>query len=214
MDIPPLQRRDPIAAACRNKRQGALMKLKFAQATAALSIAAAAILAPVVATSASAAVLPYPPAPSTVVSGNNVTINFEPGSFSSNETVTIFLNGFNASAATLATIKTASNGPARLGTVESSANGSAGTTIVLPSNATGTYTVTGTSPSRPEGVSVTFTVAGTGTGGDGGGQGSLPATGMDSGSLLGLWVGGGALVLAGGAVAVGTAVHRQRKQSV
>jgi len=41
---------------------------------------------------------------------------------------------------------------------------------------------------------------------------SLPAAGIDNAMLLGLWVGGGALVLAGGVVAVAAAVRRNRKE--
>jgi hypothetical protein len=182
------------------------MKLKFVKAAAALTIAASAVLAPVAANAAT--VEPYPPAGSVIVTGNTVNITFGPGSFAGAENVTIYLTGFNAGGASLATVKSAATA-VELGTVTSNAAGGATVTITLPSNATGTYTVTGISASRPEGVSVTFTIAGAAAGG----SGSLPATGMDSGSLLGLWAGGGALVLAGGAVAVGAAVHRQRKQA-
>lgn len=44
-----------------------------------------------------------------------------------------------------------------------------------------------------------------------GGGGSLPATGADNSALLGVWVGGGALVLAGGALAVAATVRRNRQ---
>jgi len=44
-------------------------------------------------------------------------------------------------------------------------------------------------------------------------SGSLPATGIDSSSLLGLWVGAGALILVGGTLAIATTVRRNRKQA-
>ncbi|MFG6402717.1 MULTISPECIES: hypothetical protein [unclassified Microbacterium] len=183
------------------------MKLKFAKAAAALTIAAGAVFVPVAANAA--APLPYPPTPVAVVSGNTVNITFEPGSFAGAENVTIIIIGYNASDAAFGAVKaSAADETKTLGTVTAAADGSVSQRIVLPADARGTYTVRGTSDSRPAGLSTTFVVAG-GTGGAGG----LPATGMDSGSLLGLWAGGGALVLAGGAVAVGAAVHRQRKQT-
>jgi LPXTG-motif cell wall-anchored protein len=45
------------------------------------------------------------------------------------------------------------------------------------------------------------------------GSGTLPSTGGDSESLLGIWVGGGALVLAGATVAVAATVRRNRQET-
>ncbi|RKT35986.1 LPXTG-motif cell wall-anchored protein [Microbacterium sp. AG1240] len=193
------------------------MKNSFAKAAAVITLAAAATFAPLAAhaypTGEEASV-----SSTTVAPGGTVEFTVADGTFDPGEPVTISLTGENASGASLAVLKTAVE-TAALGTVPAAADGSISTGIKFPANASGVYTITATSPSVPEGVSVTVSVAaaGAGTGGSNAGGsnagGSLPATGMDSGSLLGLWVGGGALVLAGGAVAVGAAVHRQRKHA-
>jgi LPXTG-motif cell wall-anchored protein len=195
------------------KRQVPPMKTNFAKVAAVITIAAAATFVPLAAHA-------YPTGEEASVSSTNVTpggtIDFAvaDGTFVPGEPVTISLTGESASGASLAVLKAAVE-TATLGTIPAAADGSIDAGIVFPANASGVYTITATSPSVPEGVSVTVTAAtaGGGTGGGSNAGGSLPATGMDSGSLLGLWVGGGALVLAGGAVAVGAAVHRQRKHA-
>lgn len=193
------------------------MKLTFTRAAAAIALAAAALFAAPVAANAAGG---YPPTPGP---GQSVPISTPAGIFAANEPVTILLSGEDANFATLGVVRAVYVTNAPIGTVTSNADGSVGYNLVLPSTATGTYTVTMTSPSRPQGYIVSFaagSTGGVGGGGTGSGSGSasgstggLPATGLDSGSLLGLWVGGGALVLAGGAVAVGAAVRRQRKNA-
>jgi hypothetical protein len=186
------------------------MKTSLIKAAAAVTIAATAVFAPVAANAAAGA--GSYTTPTTIITNNIIVINFAPGSFASFENVNIYLTGVNADDATLATVKAATNTtPQLVGTVTADADGGATARIQLPAGAAGNYTILGTSPSNPAGISATVTLAA--AGGGTGGTGGLPATGMDSGSLLGLWVGGGALVLAGGAVAAGAAVHRQRKQA-
>ncbi|PVW03740.1 hypothetical protein DEA06_12425 [Microbacterium sp. Gd 4-13] len=188
------------------------MKNSFAKVAAVITLAAAATFVPLAAQA-------YPTGDEagvsspTVTPGGTVEFTVADDTFAPGEPVTITLTGENASGASLAAIKMAVE-TATLGTVTAAADGSISTGITFPANASGVYTITATSPSVPAGVSVSVSAAaaGGGTGGSNAG-GSLPATGMDSGSLLGLWVGGGALVLAGGAVAVGAAVHRQRKHA-
>lgn len=188
------------------------MKTNFAKVAAVITIAAAATFVPLAAhaypTGEEASV-----SSTTVTPGGTIDFAVADGTFVPGEPVTISLTGESASGASLAVLKAAVE-TATLGTIPAAADGSIDAGIVFPANASGVYTITATSPSVPEGVSVTVTAA-TASGGTGGSNagGSLPATGMDSGSLLGLWVGGGALVLAGGAVAVGAAVHRQRKHA-
>jgi hypothetical protein len=183
------------------------MKTSLIKAAAAVTIAATAVFAPIAANAAGRYT-----APTTTITNNIIIINFAPGSFASFENVNIYLTGVNADDATLATVKAATNTtPQLVGSVTADADGGATARIQLPAGAGGNYTILGTSLSNPAGVSATVTLAA--VGGGTGGTGGLPATGMDSGSLLGLWVGGGALVLAGGAVAAGAAVHRQRKQA-
>lgn len=175
-----------------------------------MALAAIALFA--VPTAANANSYPEEPAP-----GPSVSVTVPTGTFAANETVNILLSGEDANFATVSQgiVRAAYVANAPIGSVQSNANGGVSHTITLPSTATGTYTVLHTSASNPGGYSVTLTangvVSGGGTGGGGGS--ALPPTGLDSNSLLGLWVGGGALVLAGGAVAVAAAVRRQRQNA-
>ena len=192
------------------------MRLRFPKAAAAVVLAAAFALAAPVAASAE----PYPPSGSTsddifpssqtVAPGGIVTIGFQDGTFVPGELVTLYLNGENASGATLALVVKAAVETARLGAVEASSDGSAPAfNVRLPSNATGNYIFTARSPSIPLGISVTVAVTAAGSGsGD-----AIANTGTDSALMLGLWVGGGALLLAGGAVVVATTVRRQRQNA-
>ena len=184
------------------------MKLQFGKAAAVVALAAAATFTPIAAhayPSASDIAVSSP----TVAPGDAVTVTTIPGTFEPGEPISISLTGENASGGSLGLVKFVVE-TQNLGTVTANADGSSSAVVRLPANATGSYTITKTSDSLPAGISTTVTIAAAGGGNNAGG---LPATGMDSSSLLGLWVGGGALVLAGGAVAVGAAVHRQRKQA-
>lgn len=189
------------------------MKLKFAKAAAVISLAAAATFAPIAAHA-------YPSGDevtisnTTIVAGGDVTFSVEQFTFGPGTTVNIILSGENASAGSLGVVKAAYE-VATLGTVAATADGAvAPVAVTLPADASGSYVISATgvdadgNPISVSSAAITIAAAG-GTGG----SGSLPATGMDAGSLLGLWVGGGALVLAGGAVVVGAAVQRQRKQA-
>lgn len=97
------------------------------------------------------------------------------------------------------------------------ASGSAAAVVTLPDPQVGTYSLTASGPTASgSGASVgggTSIGGGTSTGGgtssDAGA--SLPATGMDANSLLGFWVGGGALVLAGATIAVAATARRNRR---
>lgn len=98
------------------------------------------------------------------------------------------------------------------------ASGSATAIITLPEPQVGTYLLTaaGTAADGSPATSTTVVGAGSGTGstsagGTTGESNSLPATGMDANSLLGFWVGGGALVLAGATVAVAATARRNRR---
>lgn len=128
---------------------------------------------------------------------------FEPG-----ETVTIFLTGESASGATLGFVKFAVETQS-LGTATANGNGGLGAvTITLPSNASGRYTVLATSASNPTGVSASVTTSASTDSDDD----NLATTGLDNAALLPIWLGGGALVLAGGGLAVAATVRRNRKQ--
>lgn len=184
------------------------MKHKIRNTVAVAALAAAATLAAPAAANATI----YPPSnacsvvPRVVAPGATVTFSctdgtFEPGAFVS---VTIEGNtavdfGFVKMAVTSTGTATATDS----GALEESS-------ITFPTDASGVYNITATSSGSAGGTaSVTVSTDSTAGGSDGG----LATTGLDSSSLLGLWVGGGALVLAGGAIAVGTAVRRNRKSA-
>ena len=78
----------------------------------------------------------------------------------------------------------------------------------LPSDASGNYNIAATSETSAGGTG-TVSVGCDRVAAD---PEACPATGIDSSSLLGLWVGGGALVLAGGAVALTAAARRNHKE--
>ncbi len=161
---------------------------------AALAIPVALIALTVVALPAAAnASTIYPPVgacsvePAAISAGATVTLACDDKTFASNETVTITVTGENGAAARIGMVKFAITTAS--GTTTATSTGSLErVSIVMPSDATGTYNIAAVSPTSSGG-----TAAASITRADGG----LPGTGMDSASLLGLWVGGGALVLAG-----------------
>tara|TARA_R110002020_G_scaffold151687_4_gene328791 strand:+ start:1328 stop:1909 length:582 start_codon:yes stop_codon:yes gene_type:complete len=191
------------------------MKLSLAKAIAAVLVAGALLVA-----APSAAFAGYPPpgttdegiATSTFSPGPGGTfaVTIEPTTFVPGETVSLYLTGENASSATLATVVKMAIETERLAMVPALSDGTISpVTVRLPSNATGNYIFTASSPSLPEGISLTVTVAAAGgESGDG-----IAVTGTDSALTMGLWVGGGALLLAGGAIVVASAVRRQRQNA-
>ncbi|GAA1469867.1 cell wall protein [Microbacterium thalassium] len=157
--------------------------------------------------SAAQAATIYPPSGACTVASNvaspnsRVAMECADGTFSPNERVTITVRG--ASSVSIGFFKFATTST---GTAQSSSTGSLSTGITFPTDASGVYEISATSETSTGG-SATITVA---TDSEADGGGSLPVTGMESGELLGLWVGGGALVLAGGAIAVAASVRRNR----
>lgn len=177
------------------------MKLRLLQTAAAVTLAAGAIFAPVAAN----AYAPDAEDGSVVVTaGGTVTVTFT--DFAPNEDVQFFLSGENASGASLAFVKFAFESNVLIGTKTATGSGSVSPAVTLPSNASGTYTLAAVGTDSGETADATITVAAAA------GDPTLPATGGDSGQLLGLWIGGGALLLAGGGIAVATTVRRQRGQ--
>ena len=147
----------------------------------------------------------YPPSnscttsPATTVAGGTVEFSCAAETFSGDERVTITVTGENGDAARIGmvhfTISTAS------GFAESGADGSlAPVAITLPSDSSGTYNIAAISPTSAGGTAAA-TIAAT----DG-----LPTTGSDSGSLMGAWIGGGALVAAGAVLVFGALARRRR----
>lgn len=170
------------------------MKNKLSQAVAASIVAVGLLFA------APAAAQAYTPSPIiTVVSDAGYTVSgntYTFSGFSSEATVSFTLTGENAAAGALAYARLAVTTLPRTKTADSS--GSVSVTVTLPEGATGTYILTASG-----------SIA---TAASGGGS-TLPSTGGDSDSLLGIWIGGGALVLAGATIAVGASVRRGRQQA-
>jgi hypothetical protein len=173
-----------------------------------ITAVAALVAASALALPAAAQASIYPPSnacsvvPTVITPGATVTFNCVNGTFSPGEFVSVTVEGNTP--ADVGFIKFAVTSS---GSTTSSAAGAVSVPIAFPSNASGNYNIAAVSETSAGGtatVSVSTTA--------GGGGGSLPATGIDSSSLLGLWVGGGALVLAGGAVALTAAVRRNRKE--
>ncbi|RKE65083.1 LPXTG cell wall anchor domain-containing protein [Microbacterium sp. AG238] len=178
------------------------MKNRLIKAAAASAIAAAAVFA------APAIANAYTPAPVggssvTVTAGGTATIAFN--NFEPNESVTGTLTGENAAAGSVAFVKFAVTSTST--TKVANAAGEVAFQVTLPANATGEYTLTATGTASG---SSTVTIAVPAAAGGAGGSGTLPATGGDNAALLGLWIGGGALALAGGSIAVASTVRRHR----
>ncbi len=167
------------------------LNLKKAGVTAALA-GALLFAAPAVAQ----AYVPTAPGTQTVTITNNgpVTFNVAPGA-----TVNFVLVGYNANQAGLATANLPVSSKSITKVADASGNATA--VVTLPADARGTYTLSATPTGGTAGGS-----------NNAGGSTGLPATGFDANSMLGIWVGGGALVLAGGTIAVATTVRRNRAE--
>jgi len=176
---------------------------------AAVILTAAALVA---APAAAQAYVPTPGTPDAGTSGAPVpggTVTLVATAFDGNTPISFVVTGENGAGITQASVKLAVSSSPTFSTVTNEA-GNASFNVKLPSNATGSYEVAVTG--QKNGVSVTERTSfaiGSGSGGTGSGSG-LPATGVDSGSLMGVWIGGGVLLLGGLAVTV-FAVRRQRQ---
>ncbi|MGV8881648.1 MAG: sortase [Rhodoglobus sp.] len=141
--------------------------------------------------------------------GGFISVSFTPGSFSPGEPISLSITG--EPTATLGVVLTGTV----TGSSTAGADGSLGSGFTLPSNATGTYTFTATGlvSGNVGSASVSVTPADSGTGGSGGGGGGgLVNTGAQF-PVLGLWIGGGALLLGGALIAVLAIARKQRAQA-
>jgi hypothetical protein len=188
-------------------RKSSTMKHSIRITAVAALVAASALALPA---AAQAATPIYPPSnacsvvPTVITPGATVTFNCVNGSFTPGEFVSVTVEGNTR--ANVGFIKFAVTSS---GSTTATTGGGISVPITFPSDASGNYNIAATSATSAGGTSTVSVAAA--AGGSGGGT-SLPATGIDSSSLLGLWVGGGALVLAGGAVALTAAVRRNRKE--
>ncbi|EXJ51152.1 cell wall protein [Microbacterium sp. MRS-1] len=150
----------------------------------------------------------YPPvdscttSPASITAGGTLSFSCAERTFGADEPVTITVTGHDGANTSFAMVHLGiSTGST---TRTSDANGALGEVrIVLPATASGVYNIAAISRSSAGG-----TASASITGADG-----LPRTGGDSGQLVGVWVGGGALVLAGAVVLVALAVRRRRDRN-
>lgn len=185
------------------------MKHNVAKGAAALALAAAAFFA--VPAAASAYTPDFPDFPTgTVAPGGAFSFSVAPGTFNAGDPVTVSLSGENASGASLGSVPLVFESNVVIGTLEADASGAVSPTIILPADAAGDYTltlsgsgVTITAPTVRTGIPVPGAVGGP----------ALEATGGDSAALMGIWIAGGALVLAGAGVTTAAVVRRQRQDA-
>ena len=171
------------------------MKNKLSQAVAASIVAVGLLFA------APAAAQAYTPTQPEVIVSSNVpyTVSGSVYTFSSLEpgsSIDFTLTGEGVSSENLAVVKLAVASTGLTKTAGS--DGTSSVTLTLPAEASGQYVLSAT---------------GTLSSAEAGGSSTLPSTGGDSDSLLGIWIGGGALVLAGATIAVGASVRRGRQQA-
>ncbi|BFM23111.1 LPXTG cell wall anchor domain-containing protein [Microbacterium sp. che218] len=184
------------------------MKLNITKAGASLALAGALLFA---APAVAQAYVPTGPGTvtQTITSDGPVPVaGFQPGT-----DVTFTLVGVGVTGGNIAT----ANLPVSSASVTKTADasGSATAVVTLPANPVGTYTLAA-SGARADGQPGTGAGTGGGSTGGGtnaGGSNALPATGMNTDSMLGIWVGGGALVLAGAAVMVVTKTRRRNESA-
>ncbi|AZS44877.1 hypothetical protein [Microbacterium oleivorans] len=181
------------------------MKNKISKAAAALVVAAAAVFAaPAVAN----AYAPSAPANTDVIVAPGAPVTLPFSGFEPQENVTFTLTGEGVTDASLAFVAFAAGTDSTTEVKEANEDGTAAAVVTLPDNASGTYTLSAVGEtSGAANEDVTITVAATG----GTGGGVLPNNGFDGDALLGLWVGGGVLVLAGASIAVAASVRRARQ---
>ncbi|MBB3158611.1 putative membrane protein YgcG [Microbacterium proteolyticum] len=189
------------------------MKLTLAKASASLALAGALLVAaPVVAQ----AYVPTAPGSQTITVTEDGSYGF--AGYEAGAQVTFTLVGVGVTGANIATA--GQQVTAASVTKVADASGSAAAAVTLPDPQVGSYSLTASGPlasgggASGGGASVGGGTSGGGTsnaGGSTGGSDSLAVTGMDANSLLGFWVGGGALVLAGATVAVAATARRNRR---
>ena len=166
------------------------MKHRFSKIAASVAIAAGLVIA------APAMAQAYTPTgPDTVTitvtaPGPVPVAGFQPGA-----TVTFRLVGEGVTGDNIAAVKFAVTSASTTKTADSSGVATATVVGTPPAGASWTLSATGARSSVEAGVS------------------TLTSSGGNSESLLGIWVGGGALVLAGATVAVAATVRRNRQES-
>jgi len=187
------------------------MKKTILRAAAALSLAAAALMAP---TTANAYVDPTAvvATPSTITPGQSSTFTTRDAPFDNNEEVLISITGNNANSAKLAMVKTAMETNTSLRT--RAQTGKLNVAVAFPADASGTYNLTFTGSVSGTVRHAQVVIGSTGpTPSTPPAKGGLATTGVDGGATTGLWIAGGSLIAAGAAVGVGAVTRRRRQTS-
>lgn len=174
------------------------MSRRFSRALGLLALSTALVLAPSLPAAAYAPVGAVTVSATTLDPGGSVRLSVRNGTFTPGETLTVTVRGENASDVSFALVR-AGVQTATHTTPANTAGGLDPLGLTFPANASGTYTIAAFSASSSGGTA-TVTV------------GALSATGLDSQSLTGLWVGGSALVAAGVIVLVSVLVVRHRRR--
>ncbi|MCC4249443.1 LPXTG cell wall anchor domain-containing protein [Microbacterium testaceum] len=175
------------------------MKHKLTKAAASATIAGALLLA---APAVAQAYVPTSPDTVTVTVTANGPVPID--GFTPGASVTFTLVGRGVTGANIATANLPVTSASVIKTADSS--GVATAVVTLPANPSGSYTVSATGPRASAG-------GGSGVNAGGAGGTALPATGVDSQSMMGIWIGGGALLAAGATVAVAAKVRRNRAET-
>lgn len=184
------------------KQMGHTMKTTIIRAVAALSLAAAVLMAPTAAnayTDPAAVTI----SPSVATAGGVSTFTTAQSVFRGNEDVVISVTGAAANSITLASVATETNNSLRSKAV----NGALNTPVRFPSTAKGTYSFTFTGAQSGVVLHASVTIAGSPSTPA---KGGLAVTGFDASSTIGLWLAGGALLAGGAAVGIGSVVRRRR----
>ncbi|PTT22303.1 hypothetical protein DBR36_02255 [Microbacterium sp. HMWF026] len=182
---------------------GHTMKTTILRAIAALSIAAAAVLAP---TAANASTYPDPvvvvATPPVIPAGGQTVFTTNRPALQGDEDVVISVTGANANGIALASV-VQTNTSLRSKAV----NGSLRVPVTFPQNASGRYDFTFTGARSGTVLRGSVTVTGSPSSPA---KGGLAVTGFDAGNTTGIWLADAGLVVAGTAVAVGATVRRRR----
>lgn len=148
----------------------------------------------------------YPPSdacevtPITAAPGGEIFFSCDPGTFAANEPVKITITGENGNLASFGFVRFAVTTGAH-NTSSGDSGELASTRITLPAETSGIHNIAAVSESSAGGTaSVTVKSA----------DGTIATTGGNN-EMLGLYAGGGLLLLAGGAIAITVAVRRRNK---
>ncbi|MBA8816901.1 hypothetical protein FHX48_001994 [Microbacterium halimionae] len=167
-----------------------------------IAAVAIAVVALIAAPAAANAYTPSSPTGTvTITPGGTSTVQF--GGFEDEEPIVFTLTGENGAGGTLSSVRFVVNSTSI--TKAADEDGDASVAVTLPANASGSYSLAAVGQSSGASAAVTIdsgVAAGSGT--------ALPATGFDTASMTGIWVGGGVLLMGGIAVTV-IALMRRRQ---